>query len=245
MHLVKRWLALGLIAAAAGPAATHGQQPLRQDVPPSRNSPPWQMARLEANTAGSSTRQPTPPVAVAVDRGETPGFRLPIALVDQRSAAVAPGRDAAGLATELPLPRSKGAARRTEAGGTGRVAITVGSSLAVVVGLFLLLVWVQRRASGGARSVLPGDVLETLGRVRLNGRQEMHLVRVGNKLLLLAVTATGAETLTEITEPREIERLSGICRHNRPDNISASFREILSQLSGQQASGSLHYASSR
>jgi flagellar biogenesis protein FliO len=58
----------------------------------------------------------------------------------------------------------------------------------------------------------------------------MQLVRVGNKVLLLAVTANSAETLTEITDPDEIDRLNGICRQNQPGSISASFREILSQL---------------
>jgi hypothetical protein len=52
---------------------------------------------------------------------------------------------------------------------------------------------------------------------------------VGNKLLLLSVTASGAETLTEITDPEEIDRLAGICRQNHPDSITASFREILWQ----------------
>jgi flagellar biogenesis protein FliO len=106
----------------------------------------------------------------------------------------------------------------------------VVSSLAVVLGLFGLLIWVSRRTRGLGIATLPGEVVETLGRAPLSGRQEMHLVRVGGKLLLLSVTATSAETLTEITDPVEIDRLAGICRQNQSGHISASFREVLANL---------------
>ncbi len=105
---------------------------------------------------------------------------------------------------------------------------TVVTSLAVVLGLLVALVWLSRRTNPKARDTLPEDIIETLGRAPLSGRQEMHLVRIGNKLLLLSVTPTSAETLTEITDPVEIDRLAGICQQNQPDSITASFREILS-----------------
>lgn len=170
-------------------------------------------------------------------------LRLPIALVHCPQPQ---SRDsAAGQPLSLP-PRGAPAAA-TAIGGrrTGSAVATTAASLAIVVGLFLLLVWVQRRISPRRSSLLPGEVFETLGRVPLNARQQMHLVRVGNKLLLLAVTATAAETLTEITDPREIARLSDLCRHSRPDNMAASFREILAQLSQQPAAAGLHYAAGR
>jgi hypothetical protein len=58
----------------------------------------------------------------------------------------------------------------------------------------------------------------------------MQLVRVGNKLLLLSVTATAAETLTEITDPQEIERLTALCQRTAGDGLSASLREMLAHL---------------
>jgi flagellar biogenesis protein FliO len=162
-----------------------------------------------------------------------PVLRLPIALVPGRADRLTgsnarTGSDNAGLA----LAPRKASDRTGRAAVTKpeRALLTTATSLAVVVGLFLLLVWLQRRLSGRNGLRLPGAVVQTLGRVPLNGRQEMHLVQVGNKLLLLAVTATSAETLTEITDPAEIARLNGICRHDHPGSISASFREILSQL---------------
>jgi flagellar biogenesis protein FliO len=162
-----------------------------------------------------------------------PDIRLPIALVPTHGRVVEradQGAVPSAPALALPARKVTGLADQNTAGRPERALVTTGASLAVVVGLFLLLVWFQRRSSGHGRSMLPGAVVRTLGRVPLNGRQEMHLVRVGNKLLLLAVTATSAETLTEITDPEEIDRLSGICRREEPGSISASFREILNQL---------------
>ncbi len=169
---------------------------------------------------------------------------LPIALVDSANGCGTVAGTQPGSSATLAL--SPPTVAVTSAGpGSSRAVVTTVTSLAVVVGLFLLVVWVQRRAGASRRGMLPGEVFETLGRVPLNGRQEMHLVRLGNKLLLLAVTAQGAETLTEITDPREIERLSGICRHNRADSISASFREILSQLGGPGGARGVHCLSGR
>ena len=129
-----------------------------------------------------------------------------------------------------PLQKPSGEANgRFRAPSAGNAVTKVITSLAVVLGLFLLGVLILRKANARGGAMLPGEVVQTLGRAPLSGRQEMHLVRVGNKLLLLSVTATGAETLTEITEPEEIDRLAGICRQSHPDSITASFREILWQ----------------
>ena len=104
--------------------------------------------------------------------------------------------------------------------------ITVASSLAIVLGLFFLVIWLFRRTAPRQSVRLPGEVFEFLGRAPLAGRQEMQLLRLGHKLLLLAVTPTGAQTLTEITDPDEVDRLSGICLNHSPSRIAHSFRSI-------------------
>lgn len=159
--------------------------------------------------------------------------KLPFRIIE-RSMPEASLADRTATQSALPLKAPKKSPR--EAAGPFRAptvsgaATTVITSLAVVLGLFLLGVLIVKKTnSRGGCAKLPGEVVQTLGRAPLTGRQEMHLVRVGNKLLLLSVTASGAETLTEITDPEEIDRLAGICRQNHPDSITASFREILWQ----------------
>ena len=116
-----------------------------------------------------------------------------------------------------------------------RSLVTVISSLAVVLGLFLLLVWISRRGMSRGMAVLSREVVEVLGRAPLAGRQQMHLIRVGSKLLLVSVTPSGAETLTEIIDPEEVQRLAGICQQNGPGSATTTFRQIFSQLANPQA----------
>jgi flagellar biogenesis protein FliO len=99
--------------------------------------------------------------------------------------------------------------------------LQVGGSLAVVLGIFFLVVWVLRRTSPGGLGTLPAGAFEVLGRAALANRQQVHLLRCGNKLLLVSVTATGAQTLTEITDPAEVDRLSELCRQTR-SNVAAT-----------------------
>ncbi len=87
---------------------------------------------------------------------------------------------------------------------------TLLGSLAVVVGLFLLAAWMLRKMMPKSAQPLPREAVEMLGRAPLAGRQQAHLVRVGNKILLVAIGPNSAETLTEITDPVEVDRLAGI-----------------------------------
>lgn len=108
--------------------------------------------------------------------------------------------------------------------------VTVAGSLGVVLGIFLLAAWLFRRAAPQGFSRLPNEAFEVLGRAPLAGRQNVHLLRCGNKLLLVSITPTGTETLTEITDPPEVDRLAGLCRQAGPQSSTAAFRQIFEQL---------------
>lgn len=109
--------------------------------------------------------------------------------------------------------------------------VTVGGSLTLVLGLFLLVTWALRRNVPSGSSQLPREVVEMLGRAPLPGRQQMHLVRLGSKLLLLNVTPNGAETLSEVTDPIEVDRLVGFCHQRAPHSSTAAFHSVLEELS--------------
>lgn len=139
----------------------------------------------------------------------------------------------------LPLP-PRAATDRTETGKQSdgiRSLVTVGGSLAAVLGLFFLVVWVFRRASQGGSGTLPREAFEVLGRASLANHQQAQLVRCGSKLLLVSVNATGGgvKTLTEITDSAEVERLSELCRQARANNSKTSFRQVLRQAEGRRA----------
>lgn len=113
--------------------------------------------------------------------------------------------------------------------------VTVGGSLAVVLGVFFIFVWVLRRTSPNGQGTLPGEAFEVLGRAPLANHQQAHLVRCGSKLLLVAVSATGAQTLAEITDPEEVDRLAELCRQSRPGRSVASFRQVFRQAEKRHA----------
>lgn len=179
---------------------------------------------LAAHGLGLGSEQPA---------AHPPAAKLPFRIVEkslpERPLPATATTDAA-LPLKAPQKTPGGSAGPFRSPTASGAVTTVITSLAVVLGLFVLAVLIMKKANArGGCAKLPGEVVQTLGRAPLTGRQEMHLVRVGNKLLLLSVTASGAETLTEITDAEEIDRLAGICRQNHPDSITASFREILWQ----------------
>ena len=137
----------------------------------------------------------------------------------------------------MPPPGSRDSAPAGESSGRlGGIAslVTVGGSLALVLGLFMIMAWIMRRTVPGAVQALPGEVVEVLGRAPLAGRQQVHLIRCGSKLILVSVTPEGAETLTEITDAEEVDRLAGLCRETHPGSASSAFRHVFGQLAGQR-----------
>jgi len=112
--------------------------------------------------------------------------------------------------------------------------LTVGSSLAIVLGLFCVTAWFMKRGQPGGAKFLPHEAVSVLGRQALPGRQQMILVRCGSKLLLVAVSMHGAETLTEITDPQEVDRLAGLCGQSDRHGVTASFNELMSQWGNEE-----------
>ena len=159
---------------------------------------------------------------------------------NQRATSVAstPARLRPG---EKPLKSLALGPRSTEASegrdGPQRSAPSLTSllgGLAIVLGLFFLLAWVMKRGLPKGTAVLPAEVVEVLGRSPLAPRQQMHLLRIGNKLLLVCISAAGAETLTEITDPVEVDRLAGLCQQTRAFSATNSFRQAFQQFAARR-----------
>jgi flagellar biogenesis protein FliO len=110
---------------------------------------------------------------------------------------------------------------------------TMLSALTIVIGVFLLFMWALKRGRRGTagRRALPADVVSVIGRVPLSGRQFAELLRVGNKLVLVALTATSAKTLTEVTDPAEVDRLVGLCQQSNPYSTTKAFEQVFQQMS--------------
>ncbi len=216
---------------------------------------PFPLIQGSQSPVGTALQEATPDKrAVAYSEARLPGSELP---GTELPGTELPGtvRSEAGLAESgqagstqpaigkqepLPLapPSSTAASADGKSGyGSGGAMLTVFGSLAVVLGAFFLVVWLARRAMPKAATGLPREALEILGQSPLHGRQYVQLLRVGNKLLLVALSPGGVQTLTEITDVSEVERLGTLCRGSHAESVTAAFRQVLGQF-GQDAGAS-------
>ena len=90
-----------------------------------------------------------------------------------------------------------------------------GSVLAALAFVLLLFVAASRlwkahgpKLPGG----LPREAVEVLGRCRIETRQSLYLVRLGSRILVIGSASGELRTLSEITEPTEVDLLCGQCR---------------------------------
>lgn len=117
---------------------------------------------------------------------------------------------------------------------------TAGAGLAIVVGLFFICMWLLRRSSGAKPTgMLPNEAFAVLGRAPLTPQSFAQLLRVGNKLVLVAVSADGIQPLTEVIDPLEVDRLTGVCASGRGHGPAAEFQQVLAQLAREPARGFL------
>lgn len=121
---------------------------------------------------------------------------------------------------------------------------TAGTGLVLVVGLFLLCMSLMRRGGPSPTAPLPRDAVAVLGRVPLTPKQFAHLLQVGNKLVLVSITGERTDTITEVTEPAEVDRLLTLCMKGSKGSSSAEFQRMLSQMAKEPARGFLGRESS-
>ena len=129
--------------------------------------------------------------------------------------------------------RRTAAGRRTD---STQSLVAVAGSLAAVLGVFFVLAWLMRRTTPQGLGALPDEAFEVLGRAPLANRQQVQLLRCGRKLLLVSVTPAGAETLTEITDAAEVDRLAAACRESRSLGATAVFHRVLEQWNTRRVS---------
>ena len=144
-------------------------------------------------------------------------------------------------APALPAPPHGLSAGEKSSGGprTLGAIVTVAASLAVVLGLFWGCAWLMRRGMPSTARRLPTEVVDVLGRAPLAGRQQMHVVRFGNKMLLVCASPSGVDTLGEITDPAEIDRLAGMCEQSQPNSATTAFKQIFGQITATRPAKNL------
>ncbi|MBS0203016.1 MAG: flagellar biosynthetic protein FliO [Planctomycetes bacterium] len=122
----------------------------------------------------------------------------------------------AAVGIRLP-PRSRGhesgiiSSRKSSSSGS---LWTTTLSLAAIVGSVTLVGYWLKPYLGLPRT-LPIEAMELLGRRMIEQKVAIHLVRCGERVLVLGVSPDGARTLAEITDPGEVQRMVDACQQPR------------------------------
>ncbi len=87
----------------------------------------------------------------------------------------------------------------------------IGGSLSIVLGGYLGLVWLLRKINPAGNQGIPTEVLEVVGNAPLDNRQNLQLVRLGSKLLLMIHGPDGTQPIGEVTDPAEVDHLVALC----------------------------------
>ena len=88
-----------------------------------------------------------------------------------------------------------------------KLLLAVGAAFGVLIA-FRGIAAVSKRRS----LPLPPDVFEVLGEAPLGGGQAVRVVRFGPKTLLIAASASGCQTLAELSDPQATDRIAAACR---------------------------------
>jgi len=95
--------------------------------------------------------------------------------------------------------------------------------LALVVVLILAAARMFRPKGSSVPLSLSDDAVQVLGRKAVDFRHTIHLVRCGSRLLVLGSSQDALSTLSEITDPIEVEQLVGLCKPSESAAIADSF----------------------
>jgi flagellar biogenesis protein FliO len=136
---------------------------------------------------------------------------------------------------QKPTGADKGFEFKTPDGVVRNTAISLG----LVLGLFLVVAWMMKKSQPRSHTALPSGVVEVLGRVQTAPKQQLQLIRMGPKLLLVSSTGQQMQTLGEISEPHQVEQIVAMCQSDRSGGISQSFRQIMGQYEKENVQGFL------
>lgn len=91
--------------------------------------------------------------------------------------------------------------------GSARDLTSSLGPLLLVLGLLAAGAALVKRQGWFAGLATPSGPIQVLARVPLDGRHMLHVVRCGERLLLLGVSPSGVSSLGEIQQPDEVQSL--------------------------------------
>ncbi len=106
--------------------------------------------------------------------------------------------------------------------------LKTAAALGVVIGLILLLRFGWSRLTGQAPAAR-SPVVEVLSRTTIAPRNHVLLLRLGDRILVVADSAAGLRTLANVDDPEEVASLLTAVTAARPNSISRGFAHVLNR----------------
>lgn len=143
--------------------------------------------------------------AEATPLSETPSGR--VAAVVDGNLGRSDGTSGMDAGTPLP-PRTPSSAQSPTIPSGVAAMVRTALILGAMIGLLLLANrWLRRKFAGQIVPRLPDGMVELLGRAPFLARQSVVLVRIGPRLLWIAMTPNGPVTLTQFDDPEQIRQI--------------------------------------
>ena len=126
-----------------------------------------------------------------------------------------------------PIPEGPAQTNISAVPGFNEAFVRMSGSLAVVVSLLLGLVWFTRKRGSRLGVQLGDHTLEIIGQTNLTKNHSLHVVKLGERLLLVSAGDTDVTCLTEISDPVEVEQL--LSTTETKDSQRSTFKSLFAQ----------------
>lgn len=111
-------------------------------------------------------------------------------------------------------------------GGEGPATWRIVAALTVVLGTIFLLRWLGRRVMAGPVSGRATRAVQVVSRTIVSPKQQLMLVQVGRRLVLVGNSGSAMSPLCEISDGEEVSELLGQVQSERSDSISRAFGSL-------------------
>lgn len=120
--------------------------------------------------------------------------------------------------------------KKTPFSGEMQSFLPVAGALLLVVGLFLAFALILKKVTPKSMRGLPKEAFEVLGQANLTPKLQLHLIRIGNHLSLVSVSADCIQSVAEITDINEVAFVLGVFKKHDPQGSSAAFKRVLKEM---------------
>ena len=125
--------------------------------------------------------------------------------------------------SDLPSSRNRDQNPRMATNSLWKTTVALCGVLAIIV----VLARVLKKHGPVSVAGIPEEAIQVLGGRPLNRQHNIQLVRCGSRILVLGISTDSITTLAEITDPLEIDLLTGLCRRKEDESsMSQAFRTL-------------------